>query len=268
MIPTIRITREEAKSGSIGRDTIRKGFDLYRRNGCLLLENVFSPAFIATLYASYIRRHQRFFHNGEWMNTTSVAQKRYMLQVELRSPFNNPQLYANPLVIPIIRQLLGEDFILGGFGSIVSLPGAPHQVVHWDHDALFEEDRINSIIPCYALMMFIPLIEMNKLTGTTRLYPGSHLASTKKAKRPEDPVVSIGSCLLVDYRLLHGGRANRSQQVRPILYNVYCRSWFRDTHNYDYQRPLKISEEEFHKIPKPYRKLFYLAEPSRGRASR
>ena len=41
-----------------------------------------------------------------------------------------------------------------------------------------------------------------------------------------------GDALLFDYRLFHHGGANRSAAVRPILYLVYARSWFEDTHNF------------------------------------
>jgi hypothetical protein len=74
-------------------------------------------------------------------------------------------------------------------------------------------------------------------TGTTRLWPRTHVLDDEAAAAvaPEDPVVLAGSCLLMDYRLRHGGTANRSETVRPILYNVYQRRWFRDFVNYGQQ---------------------------------
>src|SRR6266851_2141027 len=264
MIPTISITSKEFESGSVHKNTVLKALDLYNTNGCLLLENVFSPTFITTLHASYMRRYERGLQDDP--NAESVAKRRFMIQVELRAPFNRPRLYANPLVIPILRQLLGQEFILGAFGSLVSLPGASNQIIHWDHEGLFEDNPINEILPSYALIMLIPLIELNKLTGATRLCVGSHILPTEEALKieAEDPLAPVGSCLLVDYRLRHGGAANRSQQLRPILYSVYCRSWFRDTHSYNYQQPIKISETEYRKIPRLYRKLFYLASTSKA----
>jgi hypothetical protein len=71
-----------------------------------------------------------------------------------------------------------------------------------------------------------------------------------------DPVADVGDCLLVDYRLLHMGMANRSDNVRPILYNIYQRPWFRDSKNYAKQEPILISDDEYAKIPAQHRRLF------------
>jgi len=52
---------------------------------------------------------------------------------------------------------------------------------------------------------------------------GSHGVDADKVTEYQDSVVPVGSCLLMDYRLLHCGLSNRSGKERPILYNVYCR---------------------------------------------
>jgi ectoine hydroxylase-related dioxygenase (phytanoyl-CoA dioxygenase family) len=103
--------------------------------------------------------------------------------------------------------------------------------------------------------MLVPLVEMNESSGTTRTFMGSHRADFDKSAY-QDPLVPVGSCLLMDYRLLHGGLANRSSKERPILYNVYCRPWFRDDLNFRRQSAIKISDEEFGRVPEALQNLF------------
>ena len=96
----------------------------------------------------------------------------------LRPPFNTPLLYANPLVFPIIQQILGRDCILGGFGAVFSLPGAPNQNVHRDFPGLFDRS-VDILIPSFAINLIVPLVELNDLNGTTRVWTGSHIASER-----------------------------------------------------------------------------------------
>jgi len=56
---------------------------------------------------------------------------------------------------------------------------------------------------------------------------------------------------------LHAGKANLSANPRPILYNMYCRPWFRDSRNYRLQRPIQISRDEYFRIPEEFRSLFH-----------
>jgi ectoine hydroxylase-related dioxygenase (phytanoyl-CoA dioxygenase family) len=101
-------------------------------------------------------------------------------------------------------------------------------------------------------------VPLTEATGSTRLWPGSHLVVDSQATSgaPADPLVALGDCYLMDYRLMHGGMPNHSNIVRPILYNVYYRPWFRDYQNYPLQAPLAMTEAERRRVPQEYRGLF------------
>ncbi len=70
------------------------------------------------------------------------------------------------------------------------------------------------------------------------------------------PVVPAGGCLLMDYRLLHGGTANCSDTVRPLLYVIYHRPWFRDYVNFQKQPAVRMSRAEARRVPEAHRALF------------
>jgi ectoine hydroxylase-related dioxygenase (phytanoyl-CoA dioxygenase family) len=67
--------------------------------------------------------------------------------------------------------------------------------------------------------------------------------------------------LLFDARVWHGGTPNRSAAPRPVLYNTYQRSWFRDTVNFLSQSPLVMDPAEWARIPDQHRFLFDWARP-------
>lgn len=257
MLPTISFTPDEHARSSIHQDVLQQAAKLFRLHGCLMLENVFPAKSITRLRNTYLKRYADYFQQTQHADALTVGDKRYMVTVAFRPPFATSLLYAHPLVLPIIKAILGEDCVLGSFASVASLPGAALQHRHRDGPSLFPT-MPNELLPCYALTMAIPLIEFNDLHGTTRLWPGTHLQmAAEPASTPfVDPHVSLGSCFLMDYRILHQGTENRSQHVRPLLYLVYHRPWFKDYLNYRKQPFLIISRKEYQKIPDCYRGLF------------
>ena len=135
--------------------------------------------------------------------------------------------------------------------------------VHKDHPALFLEADDPDAFPSFAITAIVPMLGFNAVSGTTRVWKGSHLCSSKKAEQMEfqDPSAPRGSCLLMDYRLTHQGRGNQSDKVRPILTMIYHRPWFRDIANYGKQEPLLMSDHAFEQVPEDHRHLFDWARP-------
>ena len=257
MIPTIRFSHGEYNSQSIQQKSIDEAAALFRLSGCLILDSVFSTDLIETLHSSYTKRYRKYFQDKTHSDTRTVGDKRFMITVDIRPPFNSPFLYGNPFVLPIIKTLLGDACILGSFGSVVSLPGSKTQHAHQDHAPLFRH-ALDKMVPSYGITMIVPLVELNEVNGTTRVWQGSHVKIDKDVESitPSDPHVPLGSCLLTDLRLKHQGTANRSEQVRPLLYNLYHRPWFRDTQHYEKQPPILLSRQEYEQIPESCRSLF------------
>ena len=246
-------------------EAVQEAAELFMEHGCVLLKSVFGQDYIAQLHRAFVDTYRPYFEEREFPDALSVGTKRTQVTVAIEGPFNSPQLYANDFILPVLKVVLGEQLIVGSFGAVVSLPGAPNQHRHRDHPNIYElseteatEPWVDIVLPPYALNAIVPLVPLNATNGTTRLWPGSHLLPKSKGEQMPivDPVADVGDCLLVDYRLLHAGNANHSANPRPILYNMYCRPWFRDSRNYRQQRPIKITREEYLRVPQEFRSLF------------
>jgi hypothetical protein len=259
-MPTIRVGEEERAQNRLHEATQKAGFDLFFANGCLLIKNVFSPEYIQRLHNVYSTTYPVYAAGKDVPDALAVGGMRRMVTVELKGLFNSPEFYANPLLLPLMALLLEPMLILNTVTVVQSLPGAPAQHVHRDHPGLFptsEQWKMQRFIPPHAITLIIPLVPLNEITGTTRMWRGSHHERMKPSEVYPyvDPYAELGDCLLMDYRLLHGGLPNRSPHVRPVIYNVYCRRWFRDEVNYAVQQPLVVSDEEYAKMPEQYRYL-------------
>lgn len=232
---------------------------IFRTQGCLLVENAFPRSFIAGLNASFLKKYRRYFVDKDHPDVAILSRGRYQVTVRLEHPFNDSRLYASPLVLQILRSLLGRDCMIDSFGAAVSIPGSETQVIHRDFPGLFNDDAIDSSLPPYAINCYAPLVDLNETNGTTRMWPGSHLDMSRKAETGVgfmDPLALAGSAILMDYRVWHQGLANQSTQVRPMLYTVYKRVWWADNLNFLVQHKLHLTAANYRKIPKQHRILF------------
>lgn len=261
----IQFDEGETQRGEWRADKLTTACESLRTDGCLWLKEVFPPAYLNELQVSFANSHKHYFDAGneDYQRTLVVGDKRLMIPVEIKGAFNNPSLYAHPLVCSFMKQVLGDNFKLGGFGIVVSLPGALDQHIHSDHPPLFGT-MLDDFLPNFAVTMIVPLVDLNESIGTTRMWKGSHFARYHVVnsgmdfdKRDyQDPYASVGDCLLMDYRLYHAGLANRSENIRPILYITYFRPWFRDYVNYRKHPPLVLAESEYEKVPPHFKPLF------------
>jgi ectoine hydroxylase-related dioxygenase (phytanoyl-CoA dioxygenase family) len=167
-----------------------------------------------------------------------------MHTVTLDDELGAPELVASSVFMPVMRAILGPQCILGAYTAVSSHPGSADQEIHKDHSALFEERDWQFETPTFAAQVIVPLLGLNEVTGATHIFKGSQRMTLNRSARDMqgcDPVVPLGSCVLLDYSVIHFGRGNRSDQIRTILNLVYQRPWFRDCRNYSLQPPLRFA---------------------------
>lgn len=233
--------------------------DRFADQGFLMIPSLFDPAFIERLRAE----HETQFAAAEAAGLESqyeVGDKRIQLAVGLRGAFLDPQLWANPLLLPILHALLGPDVLLDSVSVVVARPGAKAQHRHRDHPALFPELASEIMLPAHAVSVMIPLIALDEQTGTTMLSPGTHRGAEKG--QPVAAYMTPGGCYLMDYHLRHWGSANRSTCDRPLISLTYARQWFTDTQNFRHNPRLNISAEDARSVAERYRSLFRRLHPS------
>lgn len=262
----IEITVEERNKQIISEETCKRALALFKTQGFLKITGIFDTNLISQMHAAFLQGLDTD-KDGVLSQGSKVSDKRYIVPIPLKGIFNTPQLYANTLLMPILRALLGEHLILSSIGAVTSLPGALDQHIHTDYFPLFEDDLdICGMLPTFGITMGIPLINIDTINGPTKVWAGSHrnYPKDKILKGYERHLVyaDIGSCYFWDYRTFHAGGSNFSEELRPLLYLAYTRRWFNDLLNDDF---LLIEEDEWKKIPAAYAPLFlkYTAQKRR-----
>jgi ectoine hydroxylase-related dioxygenase (phytanoyl-CoA dioxygenase family) len=219
--------------------------------GWLRVGGLFDAALLNDLRIEVARQ----FDGAGRQESLRVGSDRLMVSVLLNDLFLRSAVYAHPVLLRVLEQLLGADILIDSFTCVIALPGAGEQRLHRDHAPLFpERPQLGAELPPYAITAVIPLVDLTPETGTTRVFPGTHRGA--QPDRAENPYVSRGECFLMDYRLLHQGTPNRSAEPRPVIYVVYARPWFTDVVNFHSQPRINLNCEDLQRIPSEHHPLF------------
>ena len=257
--------RVNQPNAALSAEKTQQAVDLFHAHGALWLENVISQSTIEKTLAAYQKKYLELDKKELRKRDAAVGDQRFMITVDVKGAFNQPELFANEAMLPILNSLLSDAMRIASFGSVVALPGADEQAIHLDHPPLFGCESAE--LPPYALTMVVPLVDLTPETGTTAIWEGSHRGSDRfkllqrLMGKPDFADASVpyakrGDAYLMDYRVIHGGMANRSEMARPILYIVYSRPWFRDGFNFKSQQSVSISKKQRKKVPAEHRILF------------
>jgi len=195
---------------------------------------------------------------------------RWRIFPKLRGPLSDPRLLANPLVVPVVRDLLGSDFRCKFVSSDTCLKGSEMQAPHREMGAGGARDPV-------AYMVNVPLGRNTRRNGPIEVWPSaSHLWSAEMldrhglsddvqdgsnpgleelaARLPSEPLLlDAGDVLIRDPGMLHRGTPNRTRRARTMLTVCYLR---RD-HDHDYgTSEYNLDAELFARLDPSVQRLF------------
>ena len=185
------------------------------------------------------------------MNERHVG--RFDVRLEWKSPYNAAELGLQPLLLALLRRLLGKNAELKSVHGIVALPGASAQSWHRDSPLLWDEGDASAPspvhaarggvhLPPFAINVFAPLRDVARADGPTEFVLGSHMwapvwaedEAAEEGGTERAFALRAGSFVVADYRTVHRGGANRSprRRARALAMFVWGRRWWHDATNY------------------------------------
>jgi len=255
-----------AQTASNEEDWVKESFRAMREWGVLTQQSVLDAAQVAELRLmvdaaisdaeAALAAHRPEINVGQdafcFREMASRSRERFDLRLlhSAAGEFVQCNVMQHPKVSALLRQSLGELSELDFEISVVySRPGADHQGWHADGnhqrgatDAGWAENGWEvELAAAYAICLFLPLIDLNSEVGFTQFWPGSHrhrdLVGFGKVAEVAganfDAACAAGDAVWYDYRTLHRGMPNRSEDtVRPVVQIIFKRKWYVEKQNY------------------------------------
>ena len=199
---------------------------LFRRDGVVVLDHVADPALLADALAQ-IEVDYPSYADTDPARNFGFYPGRHTTPLVIAGALANREVFLPRSVVQLARKLLGKGPELDSFGLLVSLPGAEDQTPHPDA-LLFSDQGTDCLLPPFAFALVMPLVAMDRVSGSTAFWRGSHRKPQVTGEPDFAPEIQPGSALLWDFRVVHRGLANRSAAPRPVLFSVLCREWWRE----------------------------------------
>ena len=146
------------------------------------------------------------------------------------------ELIQHPEAIVLVRELLGDGFLISNFTANIALPGSRSMKLHSDQAIVIPEPWLEA----WAINIIWCLDDVREANGATRYVPGSHRA-TRQAELPTDAAARTkpfeapaGSIIAMDGRMWHTSGANTTQRdERALLFGYYSADFIRPQVNWN-----------------------------------
>lgn len=139
------------------------------------------------------------------------------------------RLMMNPVVLTLMRHLLGEDILLFNLSANIARKGGLPMKLHADQTVF--DTPYPLMVNCVWMLQ-----DFTEENGATLVVPGSHKLA--RQPKPDDPVETVpligsrGTIVLFEGRLWHGTGVNLTDEPRCGLLAPYCKVWHRQQEHF------------------------------------
>jgi ectoine hydroxylase-related dioxygenase (phytanoyl-CoA dioxygenase family) len=201
----------------------------FKRDGFCILRGHFPTEKINVWrenFAPLLEEHIR--HEGDRRNRGA---ERYYVTLPFDAPFADEEIFADPDILAIVENLVGEDFTMVQLATDTPLLGSEYQDIHRDAPPLFPETGKET--PPFQLAVNFPLVDVTAENGPFEVARGTHILTKEKglsliesgAQPLEAVCLARGDVMIRDVRGLHRGTPNRTAEPRPMVVIGYSRRW-------------------------------------------
>ena len=236
----LAITEDELARGQIAPPHLAAAVAALRSDGCVVLNDIVDRAHLELLRERMLSDLDQILARPDApfnFNTGNLQQDPPPFP-----PYLFRDVLLNDIVVAVTRAILGPGLRNTYYSGNTALPGGKRQPVHPDSGQLWP--RLEHPTPPYALIINVPVVDMDARNGSTELWPGTHLDTTFSVhdgalRIPEDvlerrravappfqPSVRCGSVVIRDIRLWHAGMPNQTAQPRPMIAMIHVCSWW------------------------------------------
>ena len=168
----MKLTREERDAWQLSDESLLEATRSLQVSGYVVLEEALSAPKVSELRGAFLSIFERYVAEiGD--NRGKARQGGVPLPIE--KPFSDPEIIANPMVLQVIRAVLGDDVVCSYFASDTPMPGSEYQPIHRDGKDLFPGLPVTT--PPFMYELNIPLVDFRPDNGPVEVWPRTHLVN-------------------------------------------------------------------------------------------
>ena len=224
----------------LDHNEVERAAQIFHRDGFVAVRNVLNSEQLEN-----IREGARRVIAEQLEEAPFEQANRGYARYSFNSQLHEPE-WTMLIDLPVIRPFLdkiwdNDDYLCALSGGDYSHPGAKIQHLHSDVSDVLK-DPLGKVsffdLPTPVIVVNIPLIDFTELNGATRIIPCTHRTRQHPPSLENEPewmrqsivCAPAGTAFIRDARCWHGGTANKSDQIRPMVGTAYCASWFNYSH--------------------------------------
>ena len=241
----IKVQPKEITDAKLSDENIKKAVKAIQVDGYVVIEDVISHDSLDILRERMDADSKKLIKAGKWGGAGML--KGHLQQGPPPfAPYIFKDVVANPLIIQITKQLLGEGLYNNFYNGNTNCPGSSTQPLHRDGDHLWQNQEVAH--PTAEVVVNISPQDTTEENGSVELWPGSHLDISGRhideeieAKRREiaPPIrgnAKKGSALIRDMRLWHRGVPNVSDEPRHMIAMIHRIYWLKSRRRLKYRK--------------------------------
>lgn len=236
---SIKPTPEELRTGAFSPETLLTARNAILDDGMVVLEGVADVDHLIAI------REQMLSEVDKVLSRTDTPFNFVKANIQQDPPPTPPFLFKdvllNDLIIQVTHSVLGDGLFNAFYSGNTALANSgQRQPTHFDMGHLWP----GLYGPPYCLVVNFPLVDMDASNGAIELWPGTHkipfgdwrsadikipdemLEEQRPISKPFQPSVKLGSALIRDIRLWHGGMPNPSPNHRPMVAMIHYAAFF------------------------------------------
>jgi len=168
----MKLTKEERDAGQLAAGSLQEAVRSLQVSGFVVLENALEEPKVSVILAEFLDVFRRYMDE---IGANRGKNRQGGVPLPLEGVFADPEVVGNPLVLQVIRALLGDDIVCSYFASDTPMPGSEYQPIHRDGKDLFPGVPVTT--PPFMLELNIPLVDFRPDNGPVEVWPRTHLVN-------------------------------------------------------------------------------------------
>lgn len=223
-------------------DDVSRHVEEIAMRGFTVMPALFSPAELAAWRQKIDNLYERQ-ENEFGRDSLAAIHELDVCRAPILYDFDFVGMASHPRILAVVRQFLGEWFILNVQNAIINRPGTAHHQSAWHRDLPYQNYVISKPLAITALFA---IDDFSEETGGTHVLPFTHKSEVLPSNSYIDSnrvvaSASAGSAIIFDSMLFHRAGPNRSQVIRRGVNHVYTTPIIKQ--NYDFPRALGRQED-------------------------